>query len=215
MLTVIAIVGVLAGILIPALSKVRERAQATEAVNNIRQIGAAALLYANEHRGKVPGNGNDSTTNGMGVAGALYPYLESRVADGWPTWNELTRTYREIADPRVPESIMKGQWKWIGYNGMFADYGAAPGGDRASKNEKRLNSFDNPSRVIYAASGHENLKVAHATDSSQLPIPEQPREGFYFCHNGASPAVFLDGHAEMVSFPIDPTWLNPDYNASN
>jgi hypothetical protein len=27
--------------------------------------------------------------------------------------------------------------------------------------------------------------------------------------------VFLDGHAEMVAFPIDPTWLNPDYQEQN
>ena len=216
LLTVIAVIGILAAILIPAVSKVRQRAQATEAISNIRQLGAAALLYANEHKGKVPGRGNDSSTNGMGLAGALYPYLESRAVDGWPSWGELQRTYYELRDPRMPDEILKGDWNWFGSNGIFSDYPVAgPDGTKPNKNERRLLTFDDPGEVIYAASGNENLKVTHAQDSAQLQIPEQPREGFYFCHDGAAPMVFLDGHAEMVSFPIDPTWLNPDYEASN
>jgi prepilin-type N-terminal cleavage/methylation domain-containing protein/prepilin-type processing-associated H-X9-DG protein len=212
LLTVIAVIAILAAILIPAVSKVRERTHAAQAVNNIRQIGAAALLYANEHKGKVPGRGNDDTTNGMGLAGALYPYLESRTQDGWPSWNELKRTYYDIRDPRIPEEILKGGWNWFGSNGLFSDYPVAgPDGTKPNKNERRLINFDNPSRVIYASSGSENLKVQHATDAAQSVIPEGPRVGFYFCHDGAAPMVFLDGHAEMVSFPIDPTWLNPDY----
>jgi prepilin-type N-terminal cleavage/methylation domain-containing protein/prepilin-type processing-associated H-X9-DG protein len=216
LLTVIAVIAILAAILIPAVSKVRDRAQATKAVSNIRQIGAAALLYANEHQGKVPGLGNDTTTNGMGVAGALFPYLESRTINGFPTWPELTRTYLAMSDPRVPEGILNGGWNWMGFNGLFADYPVAPsGGQKPNKDERRLLNFERPNRVIYAASGNGNLKVTHASNPAQLPIPEVPREGFYFCHDGAAPVVFLDGHAEMLAFPIDPTMLNPDYEAQD
>ena len=216
LLTVIAVIAVLAAILIPAVSKVRHRAQATKAVSNIRQIGAAALLYANEHKGKVPGRGNDSTTNGMGLAGALFPYLESRAMDGWPSWGELTRTYHDIRDPRLPDEILKNGWSWFGSNGIFSDYPVAGSdGQKPNKNERRLLNFEQPNRVIYAASGNDNLKVAHASNPAQLTIPEAPREGFYFCHDGAAPMVFLDGHAELVAFPVDPTWLNPDYQEQN
>lgn len=216
LLTVIAVIGILAAILIPAVSKVRERAQATEAISNVRQIAAAALLYSNENKGQIPGLGNDSTTNGMGAAGALFPYLESRTMEGWPTWPELTRTFLSIRDPRVPIELCNGGWNWIGYNGLFADYPAAgPDGLKPNKNEKRLINFDNPSRVIYAGSGSGNFKVDQAGNPAQLPIPEAPRQGFYFCHDGAVPVAFLDGHAEMLTFPIDPTMLNPDYELPN
>jgi prepilin-type processing-associated H-X9-DG protein len=75
--------------------------------------------------------------------------------------------------------------------------------------------FEQPNRVIYAASGNDNLKVTHAISPAQLPIPDAPREGFYFCHDGSVPVAFLDGHAEMLPFPIDPTMLNPDYELPN
>jgi prepilin-type N-terminal cleavage/methylation domain-containing protein/prepilin-type processing-associated H-X9-DG protein len=216
LLTVIAVIAILAAILIPVVSKVRHQAQATEAISNIRQVGAAALLYANEHGGKVPGLGNDSTTNGMGTAGALFPYLEARTMDGFPTWEELQRTYRSIRDPRLPEELVEGGWKWIGYNGLFSDYSASgPNAQNSNKNEKRLLNFERPNHVIYAASGNGNLSPQLATDSGQLPIPSSPRRGFYFVHDGSVPAVFLDGHAEMLPFPIDPTKLNPDFEVQN
>lgn len=216
LLTVIAIIGILGAIIIPAVSHVRKSSQAAKALSNIRQIGSAALLYSNENSGKFPGFGNDSTTNGMGLGGALYPYLESRSSDEWPTWPELKRTYYSIRDPRAPEEILKGGWQWIGVNGLFSNY-PEPGSDgtKPKKKERRFMSFDQPSRVIYAATGNGNLTAELASNPEQLPIPEGVRQGFYFCHDGAVPAVFMDGHAEMMTFPIDPSLLDPDYSPQN
>src|SRR5690625_1509309 len=54
LLTVIAIIGILASILIPTVGKVREQARRTVDGNNIRQIGQAALIYANDNREQLP-----------------------------------------------------------------------------------------------------------------------------------------------------------------
>lgn len=215
LLTVIAVVSILAAILIPTIGNVRRKAQSTKALSNIRQVGAAALLYANEHQGKIPGLGNDDTTNGMGVVGALFPYLGSRTKEGFPKWSELTQTYLAISDPRMPEELLRDGWKWLGFNGLFADYPATSGGQRPDKDEKRLLNFEKPSQVIYVASGNGNLKVAQAGNPAQLPVPKSPRQGFYFCHDGAVPVAFLDGHVEMLTFPIDPSWLDPDYQSED
>src|SRR3954463_14229367 len=51
LLTVIAIIGILAAILIPVVGKVRSSARNVQCATNIRQWGQAALLYANEHKG--------------------------------------------------------------------------------------------------------------------------------------------------------------------
>ena len=50
LLTVIAVIGVLAGILIPVTSAVRNKARSTSCLSNMRQVGAASLLYLNDHK---------------------------------------------------------------------------------------------------------------------------------------------------------------------
>jgi len=53
LLAVIAIVGVLAAIVIPVTQSVRASARASTAASNLRQLAAAQLLYAGEHRGDL------------------------------------------------------------------------------------------------------------------------------------------------------------------
>ncbi len=64
LLVVIAIIGILAAILIPAISKVRAKAKQAATVSSMRQIGVAITAYANDHNGRLPG---PSTV-------ALYPW---------------------------------------------------------------------------------------------------------------------------------------------
>jgi prepilin-type N-terminal cleavage/methylation domain-containing protein len=54
---VIAVIGVLAAILLPALAKAREGARRQACASNLRQLGAAIHLYALEHEGKLPWSG--------------------------------------------------------------------------------------------------------------------------------------------------------------
>lgn len=51
-LTVIAIIGILAAILIPTVSRTRDSARATRCLSNVRQLALAQFTYAGEHRGQ-------------------------------------------------------------------------------------------------------------------------------------------------------------------
>jgi prepilin-type N-terminal cleavage/methylation domain-containing protein/prepilin-type processing-associated H-X9-DG protein len=51
LLTVIAIIGILAAILIPTVGKVRATARDTKCLSNLRQIGVAQQLYAADNKG--------------------------------------------------------------------------------------------------------------------------------------------------------------------
>jgi len=57
LLVVIGIIAALIGILLPVLSRAREESKKTACLSNLRQLGQGMMMYANEHRDRLP-NGN-------------------------------------------------------------------------------------------------------------------------------------------------------------
>ena len=51
---VIAIIGILAALLLPALSKAQAQARSTSCKNKLRQMGLALQMYVQESQGKYP-----------------------------------------------------------------------------------------------------------------------------------------------------------------
>jgi prepilin-type N-terminal cleavage/methylation domain-containing protein/prepilin-type processing-associated H-X9-DG protein len=56
LLVVIAIIAVLAGLLLPVLSRAKAKAQSTACLNNLKQLQVAAVIYAGDYRGFFPPN---------------------------------------------------------------------------------------------------------------------------------------------------------------
>jgi prepilin-type N-terminal cleavage/methylation domain-containing protein len=56
LLTVISIIAILAALLLPALSKARERAQAVMCLNNTKQLALGWQIYAGDHEDFLPYN---------------------------------------------------------------------------------------------------------------------------------------------------------------
>lgn len=60
---VIAIIGILAAILLPALARARESARRTSCLNNLSQLGAAMWMYAEENDGRLPWSGGKNNAD--------------------------------------------------------------------------------------------------------------------------------------------------------
>lgn len=74
LLTVIAIIGILSAILIPVVASVRDQARSSVCKSNLRQIGLAIQMYANDHGDLTPPNNAPGGTVAMAVGG-LNPRL--------------------------------------------------------------------------------------------------------------------------------------------
>jgi len=109
LLTVIAIIGILAAIIIPTVGKVRESARYSIGTSNLREWARANILFAQENKGFIPNDGSTITP----TAGQITPVISG----AGPWWNELPpyishKTLKFISDNR-------GRLPALGDNNIF------------------------------------------------------------------------------------------------
>jgi prepilin-type N-terminal cleavage/methylation domain-containing protein/prepilin-type processing-associated H-X9-DG protein len=62
LLVVIGIIALLIGILVPTLSKARERSQKTVCLANLHTLGQCMIMYSDDYKGRLPNTNPDNTS---------------------------------------------------------------------------------------------------------------------------------------------------------
>lgn len=190
LLTVIAIVGVLAGIVFAALGHVRRTVQKSQSLANLRQIGAATLLYANDNHGGVPVWLNFNTNKHWWV------YLQTYLGTD-------PERFHSPADDRFDASTEDTLIATISYGWNYAVAGRHIGDpSKEADHSLTIHDFANPSNTLMAADAQSPSYGFIALDK----IPDIDRYG------GTVPSVFLDGHVSSrpgSEFLQEDPWFNP------
>ena len=85
LLVVIAIIAILAAILFPVFAQAREKARATSCLSNMKQIGLACMMYAQDYDETMPDNWYDSVIRPNAYFDIIQPYTKSKVINRCPS----------------------------------------------------------------------------------------------------------------------------------
>ncbi len=156
LLVVIAIISILAALLMPSLSQARERARQMYCMNNLRQVGMATLLYADDNEGFVP------YSSDVVINGALFGH----VFYGVGIYNNYLPKYLNTQ------------------NQLYPPVSYCPSGGR--DNTKNMIASDTNPNFSYAMNYYiQNQADPDFTKPSSAPQPSQTVFWFETCYNGA------------------------------
>lgn len=210
LLAVIAVVGILAALLLPAMSKAKASAKRTTCLNHLRQIGLAVRMYADDMDDVGPSK-----------------LSEKKSLDGWTAYRQLVKHYvgqntasspddRLFACPadKYHYDFTKASPKAYAYIGkpvhrqIWSDYSsyafnggntrtnAANGATSPGIAGVKLSSIKEPSRTVL-------LAEYPAFFCFSWHDPQNPKFPHYF-NNARNMMAFVDGHVSYVKVFYDP-----------
>jgi prepilin-type N-terminal cleavage/methylation domain-containing protein/prepilin-type processing-associated H-X9-DG protein len=202
LLVVIAIIAILASMLLPALSKAKEKGKATKCVSNLRQISLATRIYGDDHDGRYCFTFQVRGDNVIrkGWFNFLQPYQQTTNLILCPS---KTKKFKEAVALYPSDQQDKAV---SNYSANFRLGGCDWPNvwDKSMWRQLRDTDVKSPASTVYLTDGGTRPK--NTKDPNQCVTPDSPEKaGCWIVHDPANDAPC----SGCVTSAGDPNWGGP------
>jgi prepilin-type N-terminal cleavage/methylation domain-containing protein/prepilin-type processing-associated H-X9-DG protein len=203
LLTVIAIIGILAAIIIPTVGRVRQSAKSAQCLSNLRQMGMGFTLFAADNKGRLPRVGLNPRPNKPEVVDALWysaisPYIQkSQIVSNHPVYrcpSEETQVPADRVNSVIQYSVSRALEK-SGSAVLANGVGARP------------EEIPSPTRTFMLVDVKvndqgttSNASMIYSQIQTSINGTPEASATVAYRHNLGLNCLFVDGHTARLSF---------------